>query len=179
MTTPVATTGSRDGIPAEDSAVLVNQPQVVTIQIVGIGSPHGDDQVGWLVADNLTRRIASFGNRYITSRRVRSPAQILDWLDGIRRLVVVDACVGLGTPGQVIHSRWPTIAFDRLRGGGSHDFSLWQTLVVAAELKTLPPVIDVWCVEGLRFESGQPLSAGVSLAIVSAADAIWATLRES
>lgn len=178
MTTPVARAKSRVGIPAEEDAAFMNWPNVVAIEIVGIGSPHGDDQIGWMVADNLAQRIASFGNRYITSRRARSPAQILDWLDGTRRLVVIDACVGLGTPGQVFHSRWPTIAFERLRCGGSHDFSLWQTLSIAVQLNELPPLIDVWCVEGRQFESGQPLSAGVSVAIVSTADMILATLRE-
>jgi hydrogenase maturation protease len=176
--TPVATALIRGGIRAEEDAASVSRPNASAIQIVGIGSPHGDDQIGWLVADNLARRIASFGSRSITSRRGRSPAQILDWLEGAQRLVVIDACVGLGTPGQVIHFRWPAITFDRLRGGGSHDFSLWQTLTIAAQLQALPPVIDVWCVEGRQFESGQPLSASMSLAIAPAADVIWATLQE-
>ena len=45
--------------------------------IVGVGSSHGDDQFGWLVAEQLAARAIL---RIVVRRRL-SPADISDWLE--------------------------------------------------------------------------------------------------
>jgi hydrogenase maturation protease len=176
MTTPVATTNIQGGIRWEDGAPWAAEHRSAVVQIVGVGSPHGDDQVGWRVADELASRIDDRGLTHVASRRARSPAQILDWLEGTKRLIVIDACSGLASPGQILHRRWPAIELDQLRCG-SHNFSLLQTLAVAAQLQVLPPQIDVWCIEGTQFEADQPLSKSVLQTIPATADEIGRTLE--
>ncbi len=69
---------------------------------VGIGSPHGDDQAGWLLADLLRGQFASAGG--ILVRQAVVPADILDWLNGVEHLHVCDACT-TGSPAATLH-RW-------------------------------------------------------------------------
>jgi hydrogenase maturation protease len=59
--------------------------------IVGIGSPHGDDQIGWRIAEAL---MAEHRVGWII-RTARSPTDLLAWLDDkVERLVICDACDG-------------------------------------------------------------------------------------
>ena len=61
---------------------------------VGVGSSHGDDQVGWMVIQKLQE--GSSGDSF-DFRKAKSPADILDWIQDCERLVICDACHGLGT----------------------------------------------------------------------------------
>jgi hydrogenase maturation protease len=178
MTPPNPATDTHAALHAGIPAAAAWPANGAVVQVVGLGSPHGDDQLGWLVADALARRIESARICGVASRCAGSPAQVLDWLEGSRRLVLVDACTGLTAAGQVVHCRWPAVSFDCLRGGGSHNFTVWQTLELAARLQALPPQIDVWCVEGTQFAAGQPLSEAMSRAVAPTAEAIWQTLIE-
>ncbi|MCA9178045.1 MAG: hypothetical protein KDB14_26460 [Planctomycetales bacterium] len=75
------------------------------ILVAGIGSPHGDDQVGWLTIDAL--RATSEPTIGIEIRRVASPIDLLDLLGGrLDLLLICDACRGLAAPGAVIRSPW-------------------------------------------------------------------------
>lgn len=49
--------------------------------IVGIGSAHGDDQIGWLVADEVVRLVAqSDQSQHIMIHKVKSPIDVLNCL---------------------------------------------------------------------------------------------------
>ncbi len=140
---------------------------------VGIGSPHGDDRVGWMVADELL-------GRAIAVRKASTPSQLLDWLDRIDRLIVCDACqpvanrqvqatgdsappadTSTASPPNVHCWKWPTLNVAQLRSAGSHAFGLPQVLELADKLGKLPDGVVVFGVEGTRFDAFAELSANL------------------
>jgi hydrogenase maturation protease len=128
---------------------------------VGLGSAHGDDQFGWLAADHLAREIGLRRLVGVTVRRAESPAQILDWLTNIDRLLLIDVCRLSGRSGDLLQLEWPAPELEQLVGSGSHSFSVWQTLALASKLDSLPPTCRLLCAAGERFEVNQPVSSSL------------------
>jgi hypothetical protein len=48
----------------------------------GTGSPHGDDRIGWLIADALDKLVPPD----VEVRLASTPSHLLDWLDEFDRL---------------------------------------------------------------------------------------------
>ncbi|HEX4145482.1 MAG TPA: hydrogenase maturation protease [Pirellulales bacterium] len=129
--------------------------------VVGLGSSHGDDQFGWHVAEQLAAQLDIPG---VTVRRALSPADILDWLDEVERLIVCDACQNLGAPGRLHRWRWPDDRLSELRFAGSHDLGLSAALGLAERLGVFPAEVSIWCGEGIDFGAGQSMSPVVQTA---------------
>ncbi len=108
--------------------------------LVGVGSPSGDDRLGWLVARQIQRR----GVANTLVRCARAPADLLDWLADVDRLVICDACHGGGLPGSWRRFDWPTSLIDEVTFGGTHDMSLAGTLALAEQLGLLPKQTTIW-----------------------------------
>ncbi len=156
---------------------------------VGIGSPHGDDQAGWLVADRLGKSVSSLSG--VLVRRAAVPMDLLDWLDGVKQLHVCDACRS-GAPAGTLHRwEWPTDLNDRgcdaiglssldtlaqLRSTGSHDCGLGQTLLLSERLGRLPPKVTIWGIEGREFRPEREFSAEIEAALVPIVGKIVAEL---
>lgn len=155
--------------------------------LVGLGSPHGDDRIGWLVIE----RLRSMPLDGITLRQARSPLDLLDWLEGIERLVVCDAARGTGPPGRTRHWVWPVAELDAWQGSGSHDFSLPQVLELAEHLGLVhtgsindseshankPPRVELWTVEGHNDNPGECLSTEVEAALPGLLQSIEISLK--
>lgn len=126
----------------------------------GIGSPHGDDQIGWLVADQL-RDVARKG---VEIKQASTPSHLLDWLNGVDQLVICDAYLARTDGGQaekdaVLHRwEWPALQVASLRSAGSHAFGLPQVLELARQLGKLPLTVVVFGVPGTVFDSFAGLS---------------------
>ena len=120
--------------------------------VVGIGSPHGDDQAGWRVVDRLA---ADLDDESIAVRRATSPVHLLDWLEHIDRLILCDACRGLGQVGELRRWEWPNSELAEGAWSGTHDLSLTAALQLAERLGRLPQDVVIWSVEAA---SGDPLS---------------------
>lgn len=129
--------------------------------IVGIGSPHGDDQAGWLVAEHLAGKL---DRADVAVRKAALPAALLDWLDGTDRLIVCDACRGLGRSGKVKRWTWPDRELVDVAWSGTHDLPLPAVLQLADRLGRLPQFVVVWSVEGA---DGNAL-AGLSFQVAAA-----------
>ena len=114
-----------------------------TTLFVGLGSSHGDDRIGWLVADALETRL---GTNAIV-RHAAAPLDILDWLEGIERLVICDACRGIGPVGS--WRRWlsPLENAPVARARNSHDLGLPAAMQLAAQFGSLPREVLLWVVE--------------------------------
>ncbi len=149
--------------------------------LVGFGSPHGDDQVGWAVADSVVThdRLRS----HVDVRKAAVPLDLLDWLEGVRRLHVCDAYHDPSLPGAMRRWEWTAETetskpadmfreFVRLRCGGSHGFGLIETLDLAASLERLPRQIVVWGTAGSNFASGAPISTAIRQALPDIVDTI-------
>ena len=137
--------------------------------IAGIGSHHGDDQFGWLAAraaaDAWARLPARTHPPSDANTRsdpqvqlAKSPADLLDWLEGIDRLIVCDACRENAPTATLRRFEWPAAAIESTEFSGSHDLDLATVLHLAAELKQLPAQTVVWAVTGTRFEPDAPVS---------------------
>jgi hydrogenase maturation protease len=136
------------------------------ILFVGIGSPHGDDQVGWSIADALAELLPG-----VATRKASVPADLLDWLERVDLLGVCDACRGGGPAGTVQRFEWERstgparssilASMERVRVSGTHGLGLSAVLDLAQRLGRLPDRILVWGIEGQAFELGEELSPRV------------------
>ncbi|HUY93316.1 MAG TPA: hydrogenase maturation protease [Pirellulales bacterium] len=140
--------------------------------VVGLGSAHGDDRLGWLVAQHLG---ASITDDATTIRVARSPADLFVWLDGIESLMICDACENLGSPGAIHCWRWPDVPRGALRAAGTHDLGLGAVLELAEHLHLLPAETLIWCVETETPQPGAPISAAIEVEAIRAAQMILST----
>jgi hydrogenase maturation protease len=132
--------------------------------LVGIGSPHGDDRAGWLVAEHVARQQP----KGLEVRCAGHPAELLDWLDGLDGLFVCDAVLCDRPPGTWRTWTWPHSMIATARFSGSHDLSLPAALALAAELDRLPAHVEIWAV---AIKNAQPLE-GISTVVADAAPRI-------
>jgi len=130
--------------------------------IVGLGSAHGDDQLGWRVAERLALELAA---SEIDVRIARSPGELLDWLDGVERLIVCDACENQGSPGTVHCWHWPATELRLARASGSHDLGLASALALADELGILPGDVKLVAVEGKQHLPSAEMTPEVAAAV--------------
>jgi Ni,Fe-hydrogenase maturation factor len=144
--------------------------------VVGIGSPHGDDQAGWKVIEQLElRRLPG-----VELRRAAVPHDLIDWIGEHTELHIIDGCatsdraghsegqcherfamVGDATGGvrslQFKDSRRATsftTSLERplqLRSVGSHHIDVFAVLELAACLDLLPEAVVVWAIPGEQF----------------------------
>lgn len=133
------------------------------VLVVGLGSPHGDDQLGWLVVDRVVDRLNQLAEdapqmmaqrSALHFRRALVPADLLDWLPGPRRLVLIDACAGLSLdePWRKLDSTaWELFA---TRAATGHLIGLPSVLKLASQLGHLPCEVELWAIRGEVFEPG-------------------------
>lgn len=123
--------------------------------VAGIGSPHGDDQLGWLVAGRL---VALSDPERVVIRLLRSPIDLLDWSDEIQQLFICDACRGLGQVGAISCWNWPAPELSDIELSGTHDLSLPAVLTLAERLGRLPERVSIWAIEGASSKTGQAVT---------------------
>jgi hydrogenase maturation protease len=146
-----------------------------TTLLVGLGSSHGDDAIGWRIAD----RIASAALPGVCVRRAGTPLDLLDWLAGFDSLMVCDACESLDAAGTVYDWRWPNVAIEPRSGLGSHDFGLVPVLQLAERLGRLPSDVRIYAVAGRRFQPGETLSPALEAALPAIVGRVMGDLRHA
>lgn len=103
--------------------------------IVGLGSPHGWDSLGWRVLDLLAKE-------GIEAELVKCDASGLDWIERVApadHLIFVDALVGPGTPGEI--RRYELTAESLISGGkalSSHGFGFQYSVELSHALRQMP-----------------------------------------
>jgi hydrogenase maturation protease len=147
--------------------------------IVGIGSPHGDDAVGWTAVRRLAQRVDATV-RLVT---LREPVELMSHLDGCRRLWIVDACRSASPVGSVHRLSWPDERVDLVSPPSSHALGIAAALQLAEALDRLPEQVVVFAVEAAESQSGVPQgsvrNAGAPIAGVSAeVEAALSTLEQ-
>lgn len=136
--------------------------------IVGLGSPHGDDQVGWCVIDRLRARGVSSNDAQIA----RSPADLCDVGSRDRPFIVCDAADNGRPAGTIDEWNWPAQSLPS-RCGGTHEFALGEALSLAAQLGTIPSHVAVWMISGSDFRPLSSPSAAVLAAAARLADQLY------
>jgi hydrogenase maturation protease len=112
------------------------------ILVVGLGSHHGADAIGWLTARALKRLDSK-----LSVAEVASATDLLDMMQQQGRLILCDGCQGAGEPGSAHRWHWPHFALRPRRPSGTHDLTLEDVLRLAEMLLRLPRHIDLWGIE--------------------------------
>lgn len=163
----------------------MNAPE--TILIVGVGSAHGDDQAGWLVADELARQIPDGG--FISVRKASVPLDLLDWLENVNVLHLIDAYDVAGCLENLRKFRWldgqmicqsdnapAKSVLNQQSARSSHGFSVPDVLRLAENTGMLPETIVIWAIPGSHFQPGAQIGEQCQNNICKAATEIVAEL---
>jgi hydrogenase maturation protease len=127
------------------------------VRILAVGSPHGDDRIGWRALEFLQSE--DIPGVQLTA--LSTPLELLDHLPGCRALVLLDASHREARPGSIVRLTWPLPTIDDSQGASSHGFGVVATLALAESLgMTLPP-ITLLGVEVGACEPGADLSPAV------------------
>lgn len=145
------------------------------VRIVGIGSPLGDDALGWEVVRAV--RVQMGPRSAIDCQLVEGGQRLLDILDGRGTLVLVDALAGSGSSGNIRCFEWPDPRFQVLRPGSTHDLTPAEALALAEPLGLLPPTVRVYAIEGESFGPSQGLSTSVAAAVTELARKIVGDMK--
>jgi hydrogenase maturation protease len=118
---------------------------VSTLRILGIGSPSGDDQAGWLTVDALLAAgVQSTG--IVIQKLDRPGARLVGLLGDADRVILIDAMQSEGAVGRIRHfagEDWPAYR----QGLSSHGLGVLDALALARELGSLPRRIDLYGIE--------------------------------
>ncbi len=142
-----------------DHQSISTLPQNALPLVIGIGSSHGDDCVGWEVVDRLILQPDS--KRLGVFRKAAVPHDILDWFDCGRTTHIVDAIisnadqplrltVAHNLQGDLIASFMDesgverTCGFPRLQSNSTHQFDLLSVLQLSHALGTMPAELVLW-----------------------------------
>jgi hydrogenase maturation protease len=111
--------------------------------VIGIGSPHGDDQAGWLAIEALQARLPEAQSPAcgLTICKLDRPGiALLDALQGCDRAVLVDALQGGAAPGSLLrltrHDLQTCAA-----PASSHGIGVVEALALGEALHRLPPAV--------------------------------------
>jgi hydrogenase maturation protease len=147
--------------------------------ILGIGSPSGDDQAGWLTVDALLASgVKARHDGWVVEKLDRPGANLIPLLEKAHRVILVDAMRGSGRAGETHH-------FDRDDWAGygaglsSHGFGVLDALTLAQALGSLPPRLDLYGIEIGSANPGEAPRGEVLAAALRLAERIAASLEEA
>jgi hydrogenase maturation protease len=142
----------------------------VSTLVVGVGSPFGDDRVGWDVVTALEVALQA-GLAPLRDVRTcafdRPGALLVEALQGVQHAVIVDAALGPGVPAGTM--RWlDERDIEPGPGASSHGFGLAEALALARALGTAPERVDLLAIYADGFEGdglSRPLRDAVPAAV--------------
>lgn len=143
------------------------------IRVVGIGSPFGDDQAGWRVIELLRGHLPAAVDLVALDR---PGATLINWMEGVDRLILVDAAEHRGAPGRVIEVG-PATMPPAAHALSSHGLQLAETLRLAQALDCLPTRVEIYAIEMEDLER-DGLSEPVATAASQLAQRLAARLRD-
>ncbi|RLW65952.1 MAG: hypothetical protein B6D73_04015 [gamma proteobacterium symbiont of Stewartia floridana] len=127
-------------------------------RIIGVGSPFGADQAGWLAIDHLQRcQLADWE----LIKLDRPGSGLLSYLRDADQVVLIDALKSTGRAGEVsLISRQALAQCQELTS--SHGFGVSEALALAEQLGELPQQVSL-----LGIHVGGDLNGPPSLDVVS------------
>lgn len=122
--------------------------------MLALGSPHGDDQIAWMVAERLNADPLFRG----TCIQLRTPWDVVPHIRANRRTIIIDACRS-GAPAGTIHRLAAQELPDR-RGysASSHGGTLVDALRLAESLEYEVTEVVIYGIEIAGCQPGAPLS---------------------
>ena len=147
-----------------------------TLRILGIGSPSGDDQAGWLTVDALLAEGVHTEGEVTIDKLDRPGAQLIGLLGGAARIILIDAMQSQDAVGRMRHfgvEDWPAYR----HGLSSHGLGVLDALALARELGNLPPRVDLYGIEIGSANPGEAASQPIHAAARQLARTIAADLK--
>lgn len=140
--------------------------------IIGLGSPFGDDRVGWRVAEALAALLSPAQARLLSLDRP-GPA-LLEELAGRARVILIDAAA-TDAPAGTLYRLDDPATVSAAETVSSHGLGLAQTLELGRALDMLPPQLELYLIgidPACTRDPNADLSAPVAAAVEPLADAI-------
>ena len=147
------------------------------VLILGIGSPAGDDQAGWLVVDAL--RVLGVENLVgvVVDKLDRPGASLVAMFESTAHVVLIDAMQSgeaVGSIRRFDREDWPQYG----DGLSSHGFGVLAALALARELGGLPPRLDLYGIEIASANPGEVPGETIRTAVQELARQIASEIRE-
>ncbi len=147
------------------------------MHILGIGSPSGDDQAGWLVADALLAAGIQNDDGIVIDKLDRPGASLIPVLQDAAWVILVDAMQSgeaIGTIRRFGQQDWPACS----GGLSSHGFGVLGALLLARELGSLPARVDLYGIEIASANPGEVPGEAIRTAVQALARRIANELLE-
>lgn len=126
------------------------------VRVIGVGSPFGNDDIGWRVIDRLKLWL---GNKHLLDSVDliacdRPGVGLIHMLKDAEFVVLVDAILDTEKPGEIIILDSSQI-IDGHKRISSHDMDIASAITLAATIQSLPPHLQII---GLGIDPYQPTS---------------------
>jgi hydrogenase maturation protease len=161
-----------ESLPAIEPANMHPSPagrgEMKKIRIIGIGSPSGDDQIGWRVVDALKDRLPP---EFELIKLDRPGTGLIQLLENTSHVILIDAMQGGGAHGAIRHfsnDEWTNYQ----QGLSSHGVGVFDALMLVKELGALPETIELYGIEIGTAMPGESSSRAVMAAAENLADTI-------
>ncbi len=116
------------------------------IRIIGIGSPFGDDQVGWKIIKALEQESSTIPVSEWTLARCDSPSNLLSLMKGAKCVYLIDAVQTGATPGTIHHWQGEEI-INFAHSLSSHGIDVASVIALGKALAELPPTLILYGIE--------------------------------
>jgi len=145
------------------------------LRVLGIGSPYGDDQVGWRVAEKLEE---AFSSSDVSIHVLDRPGpSLLHYLDGAYGAILVDALHASYAPGTIV-SLTRRRLLREANQWSSHLLGVPEALALGEALDLLPENLVLLGIQSGNVDlQGNPLSPALDAALPEAVARIRAELR--
>jgi hydrogenase maturation protease len=128
------------------------------IKVLGIGSPFGDDQIGWKVADALKQQIsieASIAPFVLIESHDRPGVRLIELMSGVSTVFIIDAIKSNSEIGTV-HRFKNNDIFELENRLSTHHMGVSEALQLGSALNSLPDNIILY---GVEIDSTVPRAA--------------------
>lgn len=149
------------------------------IRLIGIGSPFGDDRVGWHAVEAIERSgmLAGFPAGMATACRCSQPVtDLLPMMSGARAVFLIDGMKSGAPPGTVRRIEDGELP-DGLGNVSSHGLGVADSLALARTLGMLPRTLTIYGIEIGAPAADQEISQAVLAAIPALLREIETDLR--
>ncbi|KTC80305.1 hydrogenase maturation protease [Legionella cherrii] len=137
------------------------------IKVLGIGSPFGDDQAGWKVANALKHQLSKHPHLapfLLIENHDRPGVRLIELMSGFNTVFIIDA-VKSGSAIGSIHRFKNESILDSENRFSTHGISILQTLHLARALDELPADLLFYGIEIDAITLDETLSPQIEKAI--------------
>ena len=138
------------------------------MHIIGIGSPFGDDRLGWVAAEQLKNSpvIAALNSEFIKITVSDRPgAALINALHNNAAVILIDAVCSGAPVGSVHRLEGNQITANASRLLSTHGFGVTTAIELARALRRLPWHLVFYGIEISPGPSGEALSAATETAL--------------